>query len=146
MSNDLEVIQTVITSVFPPPCSIGKSGTLTVRTDKQEDDVTEGNSPSTFTVLELNPATTSFYLGGVPDDVTVSAGCFLRLLLRSAVCSGTSVMLMWGRVRERVRCVIHQYIRLCIVKSKNWTEEQHSSTKRDKFFRFLSHLSSFLTV
>ena len=61
---------------FSLRCSIGKSGTLTVRTDKQEDDVTEGSSPSTFTVLELNPATTSFYLGGVPDDVTVSAGSF----------------------------------------------------------------------
>jgi hypothetical protein len=53
--------------------SIGKSGTLTVRTDKQMDDVSMGNSKSTFTVLELNPATTGFYLGGVPADFNVSA-------------------------------------------------------------------------
>ncbi|PVD23436.1 hypothetical protein C0Q70_16705 [Pomacea canaliculata] len=47
----------------------GKTGTLTIRTDRQEDQKVEGTSEGTFAVLELNPATTKFYLGGVPSDV-----------------------------------------------------------------------------
>lgn len=30
-----------------------------------------GESSGTFTVLELNPQTTKFYVGGVPSDVRV---------------------------------------------------------------------------
>ncbi|XP_076440495.1 laminin subunit alpha-like [Babylonia areolata] len=62
---------------------IGKSGTLTIRTEKEEDDVTEGNSPSTYTVLELNPATTKFYLGGVPDDATIADAVSRRAFIGS---------------------------------------------------------------
>ncbi|KAK7100839.1 laminin subunit alpha-like isoform X2 [Littorina saxatilis] len=62
---------------------IGKSGTLIVRSDKQADDVNDESSPSTFTVLELNPATTSFYLGGVPDDVSIPIEVSRRPLVGS---------------------------------------------------------------
>ena len=35
---------------------------------------------------------------------------------------------------------------LCQHSSKHWTGKQHSSTKKDKLFRFSSHFSSFFTV
>lgn len=47
---------------------IGKSGELVVEGDGDIYQVT-GESSGTFTVLELNPQTTKFYVGGVPSDV-----------------------------------------------------------------------------
>ncbi|BFY99968.1 hypothetical protein BsWGS_03008 [Bradybaena similaris] len=49
---------------------IGKTGTLTVKS-KEGDDVTEGTSQGTFTVLELSPLTTLFLVGGVPANVRI---------------------------------------------------------------------------
>ncbi|XP_021350179.1 laminin subunit alpha-like isoform X1 [Mizuhopecten yessoensis] len=49
---------------------IGKTGTLTLERDVGvgvESDKASGNSSGIFTVLELNPVTTKFYLGGVPS-------------------------------------------------------------------------------
>ncbi|XP_061192514.1 laminin subunit alpha-like [Saccostrea echinata] len=51
---------------------IGKSGELVVEGDRDKglSPVTStGESSGTFTVLELNPQTTKFYVGGVPSDV-----------------------------------------------------------------------------
>uniref|UniRef100_A0A0B7BNE7 Laminin subunit alpha n=1 Tax=Arion vulgaris TaxID=1028688 RepID=A0A0B7BNE7_9EUPU len=50
---------------------IGKTGTLTIKSNVQEDDVTEGTSQGTFTVLELNPIGTLFLVGGVPVNVRI---------------------------------------------------------------------------
>ncbi|ESO94906.1 hypothetical protein LOTGIDRAFT_144813 [Lottia gigantea] len=47
---------------------IGKTGYLTIRTDKQDDTKVSGTSQGTYTVLELNPLTTVMYVGGAPDD------------------------------------------------------------------------------
>ncbi|KAJ8306103.1 hypothetical protein KUTeg_016648 [Tegillarca granosa] len=56
---------------------IGKTGYLKVNRDEKlgEPELTrEGNSSGTFTVLELNPVTTKFYVGGVPDVILVPYG------------------------------------------------------------------------
>lgn len=50
----------------------GKVAHLTVRTQDEEDSVATGESPGTYSVLELNPATAKFYIGGVPDSAGVS--------------------------------------------------------------------------
>ncbi|GFS13654.1 laminin subunit alpha, partial [Elysia marginata] len=53
---------------------IGKTATLTVKSESQEDDVNEGTTEGTFAVLELNPITTQIVVGGLPDDFTVPKG------------------------------------------------------------------------
>jgi len=50
---------------------IGKTGTLIVKSQNGTDDVTEGVSPGTNSVLEYNKLFTLFLAGGVPDDVTL---------------------------------------------------------------------------
>ena len=50
----------------------GKVAHLTVRTQDEPDSVAEGESPGTYSVLELHPATAKFYVGGVPDSAGVS--------------------------------------------------------------------------
>ncbi|RUS82429.1 hypothetical protein EGW08_009817 [Elysia chlorotica] len=50
---------------------IGKTAKLIVKSEGLDDDVTEGTTKGTFTVLELNPITTRIVVGGVPDDFTI---------------------------------------------------------------------------
>lgn len=52
--------------------SIGKMGTLTVRTHEKEDDKIEGSSIGTSAVLELSQNTTKFFIGGLPQDAEAS--------------------------------------------------------------------------
>lgn len=51
---------------------IGKLGELVVEGDNNIMNKVTGTSMGTFTVLELNPQTTKFYVGGVPSDIRVS--------------------------------------------------------------------------
>lgn len=51
---------------------IGKLGELVVEGDNNIMNKVTGTSVETFTVLELNPQTTKFYVGGVPSDIRVS--------------------------------------------------------------------------
>ena len=53
----------------------GKSAFVTVRTADEDDDTVEGESPGTFSVLDLDSETAKFYVGGVPD----SAGVLISL-------------------------------------------------------------------
>ncbi|KAK3091660.1 hypothetical protein FSP39_021617 [Pinctada imbricata] len=56
---------------------IGKVGTLTVEGDPEKGipkDIVSGESGGTYTVLELNPVTTRFYMGGTPSDFRLPAG------------------------------------------------------------------------
>ncbi|XP_022314761.2 laminin subunit alpha-like [Crassostrea virginica] len=48
---------------------IGKLGELVVEGDNNIMNKVTGTSMGTFTVLELNPQTTKFYVGGVPSDI-----------------------------------------------------------------------------
>ncbi|KAH9496293.1 hypothetical protein Btru_018041, partial [Bulinus truncatus] len=51
---------------------IGKSGKLTVQSnDSIVDDVVEGSSPGTFSILELNAVTSIFLVGGVPSNIEI---------------------------------------------------------------------------
>ena len=53
---------------------IGKAGTLTVERDPKEAPLmpVTGKTRGTHTVMELNPLTAKFFIGGVPTDATVS--------------------------------------------------------------------------
>lgn len=42
-----------------------------VRTEDEDDSVEEGESPGTFAVLDLDPISTKFYVGGVPENIGV---------------------------------------------------------------------------
>ena len=50
----------------------GKTVSVIVRTEDEEDVVQEGESEGTKSVLELDDASSKFYVGGVPDDAGVS--------------------------------------------------------------------------
>ncbi|XP_012943161.1 laminin subunit alpha isoform X2 [Aplysia californica] len=50
---------------------IGKTGSLTVKSNEQDDEIKEGTSQGTFAVLELNKLSTLFLVGGLPDDVKI---------------------------------------------------------------------------
>ena len=66
-------------------CRTGKTVSLIVRTENEEDSVEEGESPGTYSVLDLNPVSSKFYVGGVPENVGVS-NCF-RMNYRNS-CDG----------------------------------------------------------
>ena len=54
---------------------IGKSGTLIVSREENEEIIEErakGDSSGTHSVLELNPVTTRFLVGGIPSTMRVS--------------------------------------------------------------------------
>ncbi len=55
----------------------GKTVSLIVRTEDQDDSVEEGELPGTQNVFQLHPITTKFYVGGVPRRAGVSyiSGC-----------------------------------------------------------------------
>ncbi|GFO21134.1 laminin subunit alpha-3 [Plakobranchus ocellatus] len=53
---------------------IGKTATLTVKSDSLDDDVVKGTTPGTFVVLELNTITTHLLVGGLPQDFTLPQG------------------------------------------------------------------------
>ena len=44
---------------------------MIIRTEDEDDSVQEGESPGTFSVLDLNPVTSKFYVGGVPENIGV---------------------------------------------------------------------------
>ena len=57
------------------PCyRIGKAGTLTLERDPQEEALgsVTGKTRGTYTVLELNPLSAKFYIGGIPSEASVS--------------------------------------------------------------------------
>ena len=43
-----------------------------MRTEDEDDSVEEGESPGTFSVLDLDTVGSKFYVGGVPENVGVS--------------------------------------------------------------------------
>ena len=53
---------------------IGKAGTLTLERDPKEAELgsVTGKTRGTYTVLELNPLSAKFYVGGIPSEATVS--------------------------------------------------------------------------
>ncbi|XP_074640335.1 laminin subunit alpha-like [Tubulanus polymorphus] len=57
---------------------IGKSGTLTVRTQDEPNSVAMGTSPGTMSVLKLDPIGTRFYAGGVPTAATIPSAIQAR--------------------------------------------------------------------
>ena len=52
-------------------CRNGRNAKLTVRTDKEPNDVAEGESQGTFTLLDFTMRDTRFYIGGVPQHAGV---------------------------------------------------------------------------
>uniref|UniRef100_A0ABM0M685 Laminin-like protein epi-1-like n=1 Tax=Saccoglossus kowalevskii TaxID=10224 RepID=A0ABM0M685_SACKO len=51
---------------------VGMSGTLTIKTDKENDDETTGRSPPSFSVFDLT-ASAQFFVGGVPQEFGLPA-------------------------------------------------------------------------
>ena len=50
----------------------GRTATVSVRTDGQDDVNTAGEAPGTYSVFDLHSTDTKFYIGGVPDNAGVS--------------------------------------------------------------------------
>ena len=48
---------------------------MSVRTDGEPDIDANGEVPGTFSVFDLDPRDTKFYIGGVPENSGVSIGC-----------------------------------------------------------------------
>lgn len=61
---------------------------MTVRTAAEDDVQSEGVSPGTFSVLDLNPLTAKFYIGGAPGSAGVSCtwGCFIGMSISLMLC------------------------------------------------------------
>ena len=74
---------------------IGKVGTLTLRKQdplgQVEEEKKTGESPGTFTVLELDQDSSRFYVGGVPSTANVSLFIFLTC---TSACFPTSFFLL----------------------------------------------------
>ena len=54
---------------------------MVVKSEDQEDDISEGTTEGTFAVLELNPVTTQIIVGGVPDAFAVSVKANSELII-----------------------------------------------------------------
>ena len=91
---------------------IGKLGELVVEGDNNIMNKVTGTSLETFTVLELNPQTSKFYVGGVPSDVRVSNNSHLVLSegkTPPAHCKSI-ITFYFCRKGEQVACFISKYV------------------------------------
>ena len=70
----LKTVQMNLIYIYLLLYRIGKAGTLTLERDPQEEALgsVTGKTRGTYTVLELNPLSAKFYIGGIPSEASVS--------------------------------------------------------------------------